>query len=195
LACVDRGFSANGGIHLREEGGRALHEADPAPQNAGRESGQVADHAAAQREHDVIALDRAVEEKIEHLLEHGKALGALAGLQNEREGVQPGGAQRRLDARQVERGDIAICNHRDPPRACRRFDERSCLVHQVRAHMDDVAAARKINGDFANRSTHERAASSMLGRRHPAASSAAIIVSTVSSCGPSTVSITKSARP
>ena len=48
---IDAGLAADGGIHLRQQRGRQLHESDAALVAGRRKPGQVADHAAAERQH------------------------------------------------------------------------------------------------------------------------------------------------
>ena len=54
---VDAGLAADGGIHLRQQRGRHLHEIDAAAQDRGRKAREVADHAAAERDDEIVALD------------------------------------------------------------------------------------------------------------------------------------------
>ena len=49
---VDAGLAADGGIDLRQQGGRHLHEVDAAPDDGRGEAGEIADHAAAERDHE-----------------------------------------------------------------------------------------------------------------------------------------------
>ena len=54
---VDAGLAADAGIHLGQQGGRDLHEGQAAQRGGGGEAGEVADHAAAERDHRRAALD------------------------------------------------------------------------------------------------------------------------------------------
>ena len=54
---VDAGLAADRGIDLRQERGRDLHEVHAAPRDRRGKAGEVADHAAAEREDDVAALE------------------------------------------------------------------------------------------------------------------------------------------
>lgn len=56
VAGVDAGLAADGGIDLRQKRGRYLHETYAAADDTGRKTGEIADHAAAERDHRIIAL-------------------------------------------------------------------------------------------------------------------------------------------
>ena len=62
LPGVDAGLAADRGVDLGQQRGRHLHDADAAPQDAGGEAGQVADHAAAEGDDAVAALDAELEQ-------------------------------------------------------------------------------------------------------------------------------------
>ena len=57
LRRVDSGLAADRGIHLRQQRGRHLHEIEAAADDRGGKTGEVADHAAAERDHEIVALD------------------------------------------------------------------------------------------------------------------------------------------
>ena len=54
--CVDCGLPAYARINLSEQGGGDLHEAAATLQDCAGKSGQIANHAAAQRKHMIAAL-------------------------------------------------------------------------------------------------------------------------------------------
>ena len=78
LPGVDAGLAADRGIDLGQQRGRHLHDADAAPQDAGGEAGQVADHAAAKGDDAVAALDAELEQALAERRQHGEALARLA---------------------------------------------------------------------------------------------------------------------
>ena len=49
LRCIDAGLAADGRIDLGEKGGRHLHHADAAPEDACGEAGKITDDPAAER--------------------------------------------------------------------------------------------------------------------------------------------------
>ncbi len=79
MAGIDAGLATDGGIHLRQKRGRDLHEAHAAPHDAGRKACEIADHAAAKRDHRVIALDTGRKHHVADGREMIEALGLLAG--------------------------------------------------------------------------------------------------------------------
>ena len=73
-----------------------LHQPHTAAHTRGRESGEVADHAASERHHDVVTGDARRDDRLADLSKSGIGLRALA----DRDGVQ-----RRVDARAPTRLD------------------------------------------------------------------------------------------
>ena len=69
VARVDAGLAADRGIDLREERGRHLHEAHAAAHDGGGEAREVADHAAAERDDEIAALDPRGEDRVADPLE------------------------------------------------------------------------------------------------------------------------------
>ena len=59
---VDTGLAANRAIDLSEKGGWQLDDSDPAPKNAGDETGEIADDAAAERQDDIAAFNLGIEQ-------------------------------------------------------------------------------------------------------------------------------------
>ena len=53
---IDAGFAADGGVDLREKGGRDLHVADAAHVDGGEEAGDVANDAATEGEEQRVAV-------------------------------------------------------------------------------------------------------------------------------------------
>ena len=62
VARIDRGLAADRGIDLRQQRRRHLHDVEAAPQDRGREARKIADHAAAERDDEVVALDARIEQ-------------------------------------------------------------------------------------------------------------------------------------
>jgi ElaB/YqjD/DUF883 family membrane-anchored ribosome-binding protein len=77
-AAVDRGLAADRAVDLREQGGGNLDEVAAALEDRGREADQVADHAAAQRDDMIAALDAEIEQLVGERFELGPALGRFA---------------------------------------------------------------------------------------------------------------------
>ena len=66
------------GIDLRQQRGRHLHEIDAAAQDRRRKAGEIADHAAAERDDEIVALDLGRDQRFRNLFEPGIALRAFA---------------------------------------------------------------------------------------------------------------------
>ena len=71
LRRIDPGLAADGGIHLRQQRGRHLHEIDAAAQDRGRKAGEIADHAAAERNDEIVALDLCRDQRFADLRKTG----------------------------------------------------------------------------------------------------------------------------
>ena len=61
---VDAGFAADGGVDLGEQRRGDLHQAHAAFQDAGGESGEVADDAAAERDDNVAAIEPPFQQRV-----------------------------------------------------------------------------------------------------------------------------------
>ena len=64
LAGVDRGLAADRGIDLRQQRGRNLHVIDAAAHHRRGKAREIADHAAAERDHEIAALDPGGDQRI-----------------------------------------------------------------------------------------------------------------------------------
>jgi hypothetical protein len=113
---VDPGLAADRGIDLGEQGGRDLHEAHAAADHRGREAGEVPDHAAPERDHEVAALDPGRQDRVADLREAGVALGRLARRHGHDSGPQAGVAERLREACRVERAHVLVRHDRGRPR-------------------------------------------------------------------------------
>ena len=74
LAGVDRGLAADRRIDLGQQRGRHLHVIDAAPDHRCGKTRQIADHAAAERDDQIAALDPGGDQSIADPLEHAEAL-------------------------------------------------------------------------------------------------------------------------
>ena len=66
--------------------------------------GEIADHAAAQRDDEIAALEAHLEQPLAQPRQHREALRRLAGRHHLRLGVTAGGFQARLERREVAGG-------------------------------------------------------------------------------------------
>ena len=137
---VDAGLAADGGVHLRQQRRRYLHEIDAATDDRGGEAGEIADHAAAERHDQIVALDLRGDQPLADLLEHGVALGRLAFADDDARRCDAGGGKRRFHGCEPMRGDAAVGNDRGArarPQGGDAFAERT----QHAAADDDVVGA------------------------------------------------------
>ena len=106
LRRVDAGLAADGGVDLRQQRGRHLHEGHAAAHDAGGEARQIADHAAAERDHADRGARAPSREAFAQPGQGREALRRLAGWEDLRAGVEaracagspragPDGARRR----------------------------------------------------------------------------------------------------
>ena len=89
LGQVDRGLAADGGVDLREQRGRRLHDVDPAVVHGRREAGGVADHAAPEGDDGVVTQQAPRGQARAQVVDGGEGLGFLALADEEQVGVAP----------------------------------------------------------------------------------------------------------
>ena len=125
---------------LRQQRGRHLHEIDAAAQDRGRKAGEIADHAAAERDDEIVALDLRGDQGLADLFEAGIGLGDLAFLDHDARGRNAGRSERRFGRLEPVFCDGAIGDDRRThagPQARDLFAERG----QHAAADDDVIGA------------------------------------------------------
>src|SRR6056297_4314571 len=79
LRRVDPGLAADGGIDLGEQARRHLNEADAAPHDRGGESGEITHHTAAERDHEIPALDARIENGAADMLQRREGFRSFTG--------------------------------------------------------------------------------------------------------------------
>jgi hypothetical protein len=75
---VDGGLAPDGGVDLAEQRRRDLQDGDAPVPGGGGEPGEVADHAAAEADDEVLAGERRLGARLPQLAEHAGGLGRLA---------------------------------------------------------------------------------------------------------------------
>ncbi len=151
VARVDSGLAAHGGIHLRQERGRHLHEAHAATQDRGGEPRQIADHAPAQRQDDVAPLAALVEQPFHRLRQPGPAFRGFPRFQQQRGGLHA--RHPVAQTRQMQLRHPSLRDDEDPRAAQERRDQLSGPreqplpdVHVIGAvaqgHVNDLAHVR-----------------------------------------------------
>jgi hypothetical protein len=144
---VDAGLAADRRVHLGQQRGGHLDEVDAPLVDGRRETGHVADHAAAQRHEDCAAVEAMFEQRIEDRVQRPPVLVRLAvgqrhlddavGVRLERR-AQPGCVQRR-------HGDVA--DDRDLAAGDDR-GQQVAPVEQALADGDGIAALGEGDDDF-----------------------------------------------
>src|SRR5262249_60029720 len=96
LAGIDCGLAADRGVDLCKQRGGDLHIVEAAADNRGGKASEIADDAAAERYHDVGALDARGNQRFADSLEHREALRTLARWHRHRRGADASGGKRGL---------------------------------------------------------------------------------------------------
>ena len=165
-ARIDRGLAADRAVDLRQQRRRDLDERAPPAKDRGGEPGQIADDAAAERNHRIAALDPARKQCLDDGFEGAPVLLPLAGRDDQRRRGQSGGSERSGQRRQMEAGDGRIGDDRYRARAGQRRDDRPGAGQRPGRDFDIIATRVEADGD-----------------NHRCAASAATIARTVASCG------------
>ena len=88
---VDRGLATDRAVDLSEQGRRHLDEAAAALEDRRGETGEIADHSAAQRENMVAAFDFLGEQPFGRIGESLPTFGPFAGIEHQPARLAPGG--------------------------------------------------------------------------------------------------------
>ena len=158
LRRIDAGLAADGGIHLRQQRGRHLHEIDAAAQDRRRETGEIADHAAAERDDEIVALDLRCDQRLADLFQTRIAFRPLAFLDDDARGRDAGRRQRAFGLLQPVFRDGAIGDDGGPHAGPQGGDARTQRGQHVAADDDVIGAVaerdvdRDIGGMFQWRS-------------------------------------------
>ena len=185
LARIDRGLAADGAVDLREQRRGRLDEVDAAQQKARGEAGDVADHAAAQRDDQRAAFRAQVEQAVEQAAELVPVLGRLARRQLDAMGGDARGGEAGFQARGVQARDRRVGDDEDAALGQERRAELARALEKAAADMDVVGPRAEVDAQE-------------LGVAHAwalrwRAASAAMTRSTVLSAGESSLSTTRSA--
>ncbi len=195
LRGIDAGLAADRGIDLRQQRGRDLHKAHPAPQDCRGKAGEIADNATAEGDDEIAALEPHLEQALAERSKLTEALRRLAGLQDDGPGVQVLALQRRFETRKVKARDVLVRHNPALGRAESRGDEGARVRQQARSDQNVVGAA-------AQRHRHCAGGRNLGHRGHCASSdradgsgavSRSMISATITSCGTSRLSTVRSA--
>jgi hypothetical protein len=108
LRRIDSSLAADRRVDLRQQRSRHLDEIDAAAQDRGREPGEIADHAAAERDHQIVAFDLGRDQRFADLFEAGIGFRTFTFLDNDARGGDAGLRQRRLGFFQPVLCDVAV---------------------------------------------------------------------------------------
>jgi hypothetical protein len=140
MARVDGGLAADGRIHLRQQRCRHLHIIDAAPHSGGGESGEIADNAAAERHHEIAALDARPNHVLAHTLKHRIAFGSFPGRDDNAAGLDAGLRKRSLCRSQMLLRDNLI-GHDSDARTGPQRGNTSAETGQKTAPDNDIVGA------------------------------------------------------
>ncbi len=149
-ARIDGGLAAHRGIDLGEQRRRHLDIVEAAPHRGGGEAGEIADHPAAERHHEVAALDPRRDQRLADAFETGKALGALPGADDDGAGRDPRRGQRGRGRVEVERRHHIVG---DDGRLGARLERGGARAQRC----DEAASDHDVIGAIAERDTHQLA--------------------------------------
>ena len=154
---VDRGLAADRTVDLRQQGGGQLHEAASALEDRAGEAGEIADHAAAQREDMIAARHAAFEQPVGQLGQFAPALGLLARFDRIPGDVVPGTGKRPRQPLAMVVPCVTIGDHRDRAARCRiGVDEfaqmRGRVIEQSVLDQHAIAAPGQFHIDHSHAS-------------------------------------------
>ena len=139
LGEVHARLAPDGGVDLREQRRRHLHDRNASVVHGGRESRHVADDTAAEREDDVVAQQAPGREVPAEAFDGGERLRRLAVTDEEQLGVRRAGAH----CAGMVLGDRGLAHDGDAPPT---GEQRAELAERARAD-DDVVGRVHSNGD------------------------------------------------
>ena len=105
---VDAGLAADAGVDLRQQRRRHLDDRDAAQERRRDEADHVADHAAADRHHEVAAIGPDLDQPVVHRLDATQRLPLLAAIGDQHLDIAPERAQRCLDRAAEALPDVPV---------------------------------------------------------------------------------------
>ena len=202
LRRIDPGLAADGRIDLRQQRGRHLHEIDAAAQDRRRKAGEIADHAAAERNHQIVALDPGRDQRLRDLGETGIGFRAFALVDHDVRRSDAGLRQRGLGLRQPVFCDRAIRHDGGARAGPQRGDAPAKGLQHIAADDDVIGAVAERDVDDDGIGMLQRRGHVALNALevcldpspHNQACKASRHSSTIRSCGTSRDQIVRSAR-
>ncbi len=202
LRRIDPGLAADRRIDLRQQRGRHLHEIDAAAQDRGRKACEIADHAAAERDHQIVALDLRRYQRFADLFEPGIGFRSFAFVDNDARRGDAGLRQRGLGFFQPMFCDVAVGNDGGARAGPQRGDTGAQRLHHIAANDNVIGALaeRDVDRDrvgmFQGRGHHVAPIRPgvSFAPPHSKACKPSMHSSTIFSCGTSRDQIVRSAR-
>ena len=111
---VDRRLAADAAVYLGKQAGRNLHEVAAALDYGCGKSGEITDHAAAQRDQRIRSLGAFREQPVGHSFQLAPALAGFACRQAFDDKVDRASGKGVLQSRQQMRSDMVIGQHEKP---------------------------------------------------------------------------------
>ena len=139
---VDAGLAADGGVHHREQRRRQLHDRDAALVGGRREARDVADHAAAEGEHQAVAVEPRGDQRVDDERDVAERLLLLAARQHA--DLECAAREPLLQLRHPERPDDVV-GHDEEPRGLGLRGEQLRRAQQPRPDQDRVGALAELH--------------------------------------------------
>ena len=189
MSRIDRGLAADRRIDLGQQRSRDLHVIYSAPHCGRGEAGEIADHAAAERNDKIAALDARCDDRLADLLEYAKALRSLPNRNDDAARWHAGFGKRGFDGGEVITRDILVGDNGGFGTRAQRCNAGAERCDQA-APDDDVVAAvaeRDLDGRriVAKRRRHGPAFRSAGTASFSHEASAVMMSATMASCATS----------
>ena len=140
LTRIDAGLAADRGIDLRQQRCRHLHEIQPAPYARRRKAGEIADDAAAERDHQIAALDARRDDRLADFFKRGVVLRTLAGRYLQRRTFNAGRLERALDGIEMSLCYRLVGKNECPGGRPQRLDARPQRFNRAASDRNVVCA-------------------------------------------------------
>ena len=161
LRGIDPGLAPHRTVHLRQKRCRDLHKTHPAPQHRSGKAGQIPDHPASQRHHQITPFHLLLQQPFDSAFKMRPALGAFPGRQNQRLAGDALIRQPVAQRLQMQRRHVFIGDHTYPFARQTRPDQHARLGKQAGADMNVIGPLAQTH---MNRFTHRHTSFNTSGR-------------------------------
>ena len=145
---VDAGLAADGAVDLRDDGGGNLHAGDAAEVDGGDESGEVANHPAAEGDDKRTAVEAGGEQPVDEAFRGGHGLGILPRGDGEQLRGESRGCERFDHGGAVEGPDIFVGDDRASSAQSGAGAKGPGLREQTRSSQHAAGASGKGDGNL-----------------------------------------------